>query len=62
MIATLSPNLLFLIVFLTSVNTGTSLSLSPQEHLLLLAQCLLPRCWPPSHPRPPSNSSFSELN
>lgn len=62
MLATWSPNLLFLIVFLTSVNTGTSLSLSPQEHLLLLVQCLLPRCWPPSHPRPPSSSSFSELN
>lgn len=58
MIATWSPNLLFLIIFLTSVNTGTSLSLSPQEHLLLLVQYLLPRCWPPSHPGPPSNSSF----
>lgn len=59
MIATWSPNLLFLIVFLTSVNTGTSLSLSP---LVFLVQCLLPRCWPPSHPGPPSNSSFFELN
>ena len=62
MIATWSPNLLFPVVFLPSVNTGTSLSLSPRERLLLLVQCLLPRCWPPSHPGPPPDSCFSELN
>lgn len=62
MIATWCPNLLFPVVFLPFVNTGTSLSPSPQEHLWLLVQCPLPRCGPPPHPGPPSSSCFSELN
>lgn len=58
MIATWSPNLLFLVIFLPSVDTGTSLTPSPQKHLRHLVQRLLPVCWPSSHPGPPSSSCF----
>ena len=33
--------------------------LSPQERQQLLVWCLLPVCWPPSHPGAPSSSCFS---